>query len=684
MCCFLQVVRNIDPESLVRLLGQLRVGIEGKIGNSYDKLFLNFATPAMAQQAAIQLHNLPSPSINAPPVAATIKDPVAFAVSANASTLTAPTAAHSGTKFRSVLQNAFLPGHSTAADVAGVPAPATQRMFSADLTVVLELGGCMSAGVVQELVAAWQQRGEFAACGAVQAAVHQQHIYINFATAMQAAAAADKFNEGITIRFLYKQITTRAVVKSSLNKSQLNSNAYPAPRLSPADEAYYSSAGLLCLRRSYNGNMEVLLGRQHGQLTLLGGKRNLGESSCLTAMREFSEETSYQLDQLLIAQLIPHASVVWIGGAESNAKYALYILDLGSISTGSSSSAALQQAVHQQFTGICNRFAKFRNSSAWRQLPIDQQEMQAIEWVRLDARHVLAARPCSCSPFLSKVMAECRPLQQWAAHTVQQHAGPAGQGLPAFPFDMAMQQPADARHSGSTLSAMQSAAHGLLPAWQQGSIEVLQQNLSHRGSPHGSSRGVFSSLSAAKGKEQLAQVGTKTDDQVCCHVIHWDCARLPVCPAIQFCIAFRNDVMPNTAVTARLTEQNIMSIQSSLAARACDQAHAVAMLSCALTRCFCCNQEGGRLAARDLFLEPRRLDHMSADERSRLQSWSAEQPLPVTPVHPSHQHSFTQGSRQHSTVSIGPRAAPSFVPGSDSGFSQVHLLPGGCLSVSLK
>lgn len=309
--------------------------------------------------------------------------------------------------------------------------------------MVLELAESSSADVVHNLSGEWQRQGEFSTCGAIRTLEHSQHIYIDFATAKQAAAAAHKFNEGVVMRYLDTHVIARAVVKSSFDKRQLSHDAYAADRLLPVDEAYYRSAGLLCLRRSCNGDVKVLLGRQHGQLTLLGGKRNRGESSCLTALRDFSEETSYQLDIAVVAQLMPHASVIWVAGAESNAKYAMYILDLDSSCADSDST--VPSAVYQQFHGLCAKFAEFRNSPGWRKLPTSQREMHGLEWVSLDARSVLGVNTSNCSPFLFKLMAECHPLQQWAAYTVQ-HA--AGQGQPATPLGML--QPAAHTHTTSS------------------------------------------------------------------------------------------------------------------------------------------------------------------------------------------------------------------------------------------
>ena len=459
----MQVVRGVDPEVLTWLLDSLHIVIEGQVGKSRDRLFLNFTTLALAQQAASSLQNQ---RLIGSAVSASMKNPAGLFSSS-------PGAPGSGAKTTSESQLAHVPDYSSAA--AGLPAAASSNFFSADCTVVLELAEGTSADMAHKLSGAWQQRGEFSAFRAIQTLERNQRIYINFATAKQAVAAADKFNEGIITRYLDTHVIARAVVKSVFDKSQLSYDAYAADRLLPVDEAYYGAAGLLCLRRSRNGHLKVLLGRQHGRLTLLGGMRNRGESSCLTAMREFSEETSYQLDIGVVAQLIPHASVIWVGGADFNSKYALYILDLDSPSA--SSDVPVPLAVHEQFLSLCARFAELRSSPAWKGLPSSQREMRALEWVEPDARSVVAVSSSSCSPFLSKLMVECQPLQQWAAYAVQQHAELTHEELPATPSGSAMLQHAAHAQTTSSGTAVQHAQYGCaLPAGGRGAPQhSLQQ-----------------------------------------------------------------------------------------------------------------------------------------------------------------------------------------------------------------
>ena len=81
---------------------------------------------------------------------------------------------------------------------------------------------------------------------------------------------------------------------------QISQQPSLAQKLKAVDEAHFSAAGLLLLRTPQKGKPEVLLGHEiilGGQLTLLGGKRERGETSQITAARESmrNQHTSFRL-----------------------------------------------------------------------------------------------------------------------------------------------------------------------------------------------------------------------------------------------------------------------------------------------------------------------------------------------------------------------------------------------------
>ena len=410
----MQVVTGVDPHSLQQLLLRVNIHIEGPVHESYDKLYLNFQSPQHAQQAVQLLrHNL-AVSFPGDHISAVIKKPSASTVAVTASIPRSSAAVATPAPMFTASYAAppqALPGYGAKHAVA-LTVPAAHSHTPSNCTLVIETSELSVKGA-ENMVAKWQQEGELSGCSNLQTVVRLPYIYVSFATAAQASNALDSFNQGIARRYLHRHGLSRAVLKSSLDKTQLSHSAYDAATLSPVDEAYYSSAGLLCVRRSKKNGFEVLLGREHGKLTLLGGKRNLGECSALTAMREFSEETAYQLGSSLqlLAQLIPKASVIWVGGLESNAKYALYILDL---------EHACDSKDAAPFHRISSNFERLRSSPDWRRLPVDQQEMQALEWIKLDYQSVLAVKSHTLGSFLGKLVVECQPLRQWASDLLNQ------------------------------------------------------------------------------------------------------------------------------------------------------------------------------------------------------------------------------------------------------------------------
>lgn len=263
--------------------------------------------------------------------------------------------------------------------------------------------------------------------------------YVNFASAAQASAAVDVFNSQQHSDISKSPLRQRAVLKSCRDAyQQVSQQPYLAQRLKPIDEAHYSAAGLLLLHQPRKGKPEVLLGREiilGGQLTLLGGKRERGESSHITAAREFQEETAYQLQVALhltpqqglslIDRLLADCQVIWLGGypnGRGNSKYALYIVDIAQGISKLSDMQHLQPQLSEMLLDICDSFVKFQRRQAWSpSVPSGQREMQSLEWMALDSQHVLAAPHHSMGPFLAKMAGSCQPLKEWAVDTVTKH-----------------------------------------------------------------------------------------------------------------------------------------------------------------------------------------------------------------------------------------------------------------------
>lgn len=380
---------------LHQLVSVLHLPVQGSIGESYNKLFCNFASPEAADAANTKLNSF---SASAAGMSASIK--------------------HAGP-----------PRHGNATAAGGKPVqPLSSNQLPNSFTVVVEAGSLIASDVAQQ-IEDWKQTDDF--CNAIQIVARLPLVYFNFATHAAASDAVRSYNSSTLTRHLYKHITSRAILKSSLNKQQVSQAPYCAKQLRPVDETYFKSAGLLCAKRSASGLVEVLLGREAGRLTLLGGKHEFGEGSQLTASREFNEETAYQLEPeaagALLVSLMPYASVIWVCGASTNSMYALYVLDIATLPDSTPQSQSLRSAATKQFDTIGPRFAKFRTGAAWKSLPVAQQEMQALEWFKVHPRHVIAAKQSQLSPFLAKVVSECAPLQEWVTAAIHHGSGPVAQ-----------------------------------------------------------------------------------------------------------------------------------------------------------------------------------------------------------------------------------------------------------------
>lgn len=341
--------------------------------------------------------------------------------------------------------------HAPFPRVAPQPAPAQHRrpssaserptpppqVFAPDCTVVIETSG--SGRDLDALLTAWSPSGALAQAGAVNVSAYMGVAYVNFAIAVQAAAAVDMFNSRQHSDISMSPLRQRAVLKSCRDAyQQISQQPYLAQRLKAIDEAHFSAAGLLLVHKPRKGKPEVLLGREiilGGQLTLLGGKRERGESSRITAAREFQEESAYQLHMALhltrqqglslIDRLLADCQVIWLGGSPNgrgNSKYALYIMDIAQGIPKLSDMQHLQPQLSDMLLDVCDSFAEFRRRRAWSpSVPSGQREMQSLEWVALDSQHVLAAPHQSLGPFLGKMATSCQPLKEWAVDTVTQH-----------------------------------------------------------------------------------------------------------------------------------------------------------------------------------------------------------------------------------------------------------------------
>lgn len=181
-----------------------------------------------------------------------------------------------------------------------------------------------------------------------------------------------------------------------------------ASQLLPQDESGFKAAGLL-LCRNIKGHACVLLGKQAGGYALLGGSRDLSESSLMTALREFHEETAGQLhlkQHAFVGYVARNAQVIWVGGQQTNAKYALYVVDMDS--------STIPMSISHQLESLCQRFASFRGTPSWHRLPHTYKETDALSWVVLDGKHLVSPKVRQ-SPFLAKVLVECEPLRNWLA-----------------------------------------------------------------------------------------------------------------------------------------------------------------------------------------------------------------------------------------------------------------------------
>ena len=311
------------------------------------------------------------------------------------------------------------------------------RVFASDCTVVIETSG--NGRDLDALLAAWTPPGTLAQAGAVSVSAHMGVAYVNFANAAQAAAAVDMFNSRQHSDISKSPMRQRAVLKSCRDAhQQISQQPYLAQKLKAVDEAHFSAAGLLLVHKPQKGKPEVLLGREiilGGQLTLLGGKRERGESSRITAAREFQEESAYQLQVALhltpqqglslVDRLLADCQVIWLGGSpdgRGNSKYALYIVDIAQGISNLSDLQHLQAQLSDMLQDICISFARFQRRRAWSlSLPSGQREMQSLEWVALSSQHMLAAPLQSMGPFLTKLATGCQPLKEWALDTVTEH-----------------------------------------------------------------------------------------------------------------------------------------------------------------------------------------------------------------------------------------------------------------------
>lgn len=311
------------------------------------------------------------------------------------------------------------------------PQPAQpRRVFAPDCTMVIESSQAHKSE--SAVLAAW------AAAGAVSVHVTTAAdiAYVNFVSSAQAAAAVDKLNSRQKSDAGKSALKQRAMLKSTQQSyQQLSCQAYLAAKLTAVDEAHFSAAGILLLHRPSKGKPEVLLGHEtihHCRLSMLGGKREKGESSRIAAAREFQEETAYQLESALhlsrqqtselLDILLADSQVIWLGGkpdGSGNAKYALYLVDICQGISKLPKFQHLQATLSDRMQRLCVKFASSQQHSMWR--PINQSEMQSLEWVPLSSRSVLSAPTQSLADFLTMVVKGCQPLRQWAVDVITEH-----------------------------------------------------------------------------------------------------------------------------------------------------------------------------------------------------------------------------------------------------------------------
>ena len=231
-----------------------------------------------------------------------------------------------------------------------------------------------------------------------------------------------------------------ASLKSARSDNKLSWTPYMADKLRPADEQNFCSAGVLLLHRNSHGQCQVLLGKQKGRLTFLGGMRNTAETSTATAARELAEESADQLvlslrrlsargtapvDSHFTANLVADCPVIWLGGTNTNSKYALYIMDIAARISQMPSYSHLEPQLSTALDSLPADFLGRRQgllSALWSS---SRLEMQSLHWIQLHKSQVLTAASKDMSAFLAKVVAECQPLQQWAANVTSATALPS-------------------------------------------------------------------------------------------------------------------------------------------------------------------------------------------------------------------------------------------------------------------
>ena len=304
------------------------------------------------------------------------------------------------------------------------------KLFPADCTMVVE--SSQPQQDERSLLATWASAGAVSA----QVTATADLAYINFSSSAQAAAAVDMLNSRQVSSISRASMMQRAVLKSSHDAhQQLSSQPYLAAKLTAIDEAHFKAAGILLMHRPSNGKPEVLLGHEivhQGRLALLGGKREKGETSRITAAREFQEETAFQLQAALhltpqqgsdlVDVLLADSQVIWVAGSPDgtgNSKYALYLVD---ISQGISKLPAfqhLQPQLAKLLEKLCVKFASFHQHGL--HMPSGQREMQSLAWIPLSSHTTVTAPTHSLTGFLAKVVTNCQPLQQWALDTITEH-----------------------------------------------------------------------------------------------------------------------------------------------------------------------------------------------------------------------------------------------------------------------
>ena len=412
-----QIVRGIAQCDLHHLLEALHLDNIGKIGESQGKLFLNFPSAAAADQAAKILHGCQLPGHPKSCIPACIKGSGSQRNHLRAS---------------SQIQQSCQPARQPVSQDKLKKQSSTSEMVSADCTVIITVQQGTQQREVEQLVAAWKLGGQFASAGAVGVMSKSPLIYVNFGDSAQAAAAVQSFI------IAYSGSGHRATLKSASAGSKMSWVPYFASNLRPVDEDQCLAAGVLLFYRSSSGKCEVLLGEQKGRLTLLGGMRNRArETSRAAAVREFDEETADQLnidmpshgasttDSSITAGLVAECPVIWLGGMQTNSKYALYVLDIAKQISELAKYRHLQPRLASVMANLPANFLKRRKSLGslmWKQ---DQLEMSSLQWVQLDAHQVLTLPSKSMNAFLAKLVAECQPLRQFAADTLKAAAVPS-------------------------------------------------------------------------------------------------------------------------------------------------------------------------------------------------------------------------------------------------------------------